>query len=508
MVESLLFIWGFLTDIMTKNFYEATNFELLVLFLGSAVTIELLYLCLCFFINNKDKAAIVLFFMVFPFGLFNLFLNYHGFLFKFLHTYGGFLGRYRIIVPVWFIMFYMLSFYINRYLDIKKARSVLLIFSGMFFLNNVFFLMVRFYKNYHLTTSQSYKILQGSKEFKTPNIYYIILDAYARADVLKERFGYDNSEFINFLQSKGFFVLSQSCSNYHHTLPSLSSTLIMDYLDHGALRYGYPLQSYNFFQHSPVMTFLRQHEYTTININSIWSITSNNRDFTYKENILRVGSFTVDVIRSTPLSPFLEYFSWFSKGDRIKGQLDTLKTIAQKYKSKKPFFVFCHIECPHLPVAFDQYGNVINNSHNGLMIDNQRKPYVQQVIALNSYIKEAVTAILEDSESSNVIILQSDHGDFSERAIVDDALQEDHNVLLSIKDRMSNLSALYVPEIDKEHISESMTNVNVFRTIFKHCFNANINLLPDKCFWMDGTEYTVDDINAIAFDNTTNKEKL
>ena len=31
-----------------------------------------------------------------------------------------------------------------------------------------------------------------------PDIYYIILDAYGRADVLEEMFGYDNTPFLQF----------------------------------------------------------------------------------------------------------------------------------------------------------------------------------------------------------------------------------------------------------------------------------------------------------------------
>jgi hypothetical protein len=39
-----------------------------------------------------------------------------------------------------------------------------------------------------------------------PDIYYIILDGYARADVLHEFYGYDNSSFIAALKDRGFEV--------------------------------------------------------------------------------------------------------------------------------------------------------------------------------------------------------------------------------------------------------------------------------------------------------------
>jgi len=39
-----------------------------------------------------------------------------------------------------------------------------------------------------------------------PDIYLIILDAYGRADFLEKAYHYNNSDFIMFLEEKGFFV--------------------------------------------------------------------------------------------------------------------------------------------------------------------------------------------------------------------------------------------------------------------------------------------------------------
>ena len=64
-----------------------------------------------------------------------------------------------------------------------------------------------------------------------PDIYYIILDAYGREDVLMEMFNYDNTSFLRFLESKGFYVAECSQSNYAQTMLSLTSSLNFDYLD-------------------------------------------------------------------------------------------------------------------------------------------------------------------------------------------------------------------------------------------------------------------------------------
>ena len=39
-----------------------------------------------------------------------------------------------------------------------------------------------------------------------PDIYYIVLDSYGGADVLKDSYSYDNSEFVNDLQELGFII--------------------------------------------------------------------------------------------------------------------------------------------------------------------------------------------------------------------------------------------------------------------------------------------------------------
>jgi hypothetical protein len=70
-----------------------------------------------------------------------------------------------------------------------------------------------------------------SSQEATPDIYYIILDGYGRADMLQALYGFDNSMFVNALEQRGFVVASESQSNYHRTLLSLSSSLNMQYLD-------------------------------------------------------------------------------------------------------------------------------------------------------------------------------------------------------------------------------------------------------------------------------------
>ncbi len=63
-----------------------------------------------------------------------------------------------------------------------------------------------------------------------PDVYFFLLDSYGRSDLLKSAYGFDNSEFINELEQRGFFVAECSQSNYVRTEISLGSSLNMQYL--------------------------------------------------------------------------------------------------------------------------------------------------------------------------------------------------------------------------------------------------------------------------------------
>lgn len=64
---------------------------------------------------------------------------------------------------------------------------------------------------------------------KLPDIYFFVLDAYSRADMLHTHLNYDNSAFIADLRSRRYNVLDRSRANYLYTLLSVSSTMAMDY---------------------------------------------------------------------------------------------------------------------------------------------------------------------------------------------------------------------------------------------------------------------------------------
>ncbi len=112
-----------------------------------------------------------------------------------------------------------------------------------------------------------------------PDIYYIILDAYARDDVLKNTYGYDNSPFLRYLTRKGFYVASNSRCNYPFTDWSLSSSLNFDYLDNLVRRAGIADRELTTepVWNSSVCRVLIDRGYRYAILNSGYSVTSGSR---------------------------------------------------------------------------------------------------------------------------------------------------------------------------------------------------------------------------------------
>jgi hypothetical protein len=65
---------------------------------------------------------------------------------------------------------------------------------------------------------------------RLPDVYVIIPDDYARADVLKQYFHYEDSGFIRQLKKRGFLVSEQGRSPYSFSELNMAAMLNMDYL--------------------------------------------------------------------------------------------------------------------------------------------------------------------------------------------------------------------------------------------------------------------------------------
>ncbi len=65
---------------------------------------------------------------------------------------------------------------------------------------------------------------------RLPDVYFIVPDDYARADVLRRYFHYDGSRFLSALRKRGFQVSTQVRSPYMDSESNIAAAVNMDYL--------------------------------------------------------------------------------------------------------------------------------------------------------------------------------------------------------------------------------------------------------------------------------------
>ena len=349
------------------------------------------------------------------------------------------------------------------------------------------------YNNFQVEDSNP--IVLGNDFKKTPDIYYIVVDEYSPLRTLEKFYDYDNSDFIKFLEEKGFYVTKNSHSNYAQTSTSLASTLNMKYLnylseiieneskDHGIL--------YQMLDNNLVMRNFKSAGYQIYNISSgAWNtgnlniadehLCSKNQNIDFRTlyqlkqtSILR----TFDVFIKEPTSQFMHQ----EHRNRIFCQFDEITEIKQR--TEEPVFVFMHILSPHDPFVFGPNGEEVDYKYTfgpttemaGLVSSEEIKAYRDQVIYLSKILQQTIDKLTENSDNPPIIILQSDTGPDISFA---DTTKEGHGV-----GRMSIFNAYYFPDEKYDLLYHDITPVNSFRVVFDSQFQTNNGLLNDKLFF-------------------------
>jgi len=295
----------------------------------------------------------------------------------------------------------------------------------------------------------------------SPDIYYIILDCYTREDTLKEVFNYDNSEFINYLTGKGFYVAAKSCSNYFGTRRSLPSSLNMDYLKPEDRSLPRRLEM---MRNNKVSRLLKSVGYHYIFVDG--NIALKNMDkyaevYSYEEAFgIKAGHFAHSLCDTTVLSPFARFFS--THGANVI--LHAFDALADIPNIEEPTFVYAHIVCPHSPALFDSAGPKKLSIFSG---EEEFLPqgYLGNLTFINKKVKTVVDEILSKSDAPPIIILQGDNGTGYEEGRCYDIL-----------------NAYYLPGKHNQLLYETISPVNSFRVVFNLYFDNDYDLLPDESY--------------------------
>lgn len=331
-------------------------------------------------------------------------------------------------------------------------------------------------------------------------------DSYTSETAFKRYFDYDNSQFINFLKSKGFYVAQESASNYPKTFLSITSTLNMEYLDYLSKFKNSSDQTLiiPLVDNNNAARFLKSLGYKYYHLGSWYrptqkSLLADDNYTIQKRNNLGIDGFSFLIINSSLISPLFEVIlpdkiigeSSQDKRSIILYQFETLPDVA---KLPGPKFVFVHIIAPHAPYVFGK--NCIFTTPKQIEAQTVEAKYTNQVDCISIKLQQAIDSILQSSANSPIILLQSDEGArfVAEQLTPADNWKEADDLLIQMK--FPILAAYYLPGKSTSDLYPAISPVNSLRLIFNLYFGTNLPLLPDKSFIFPDTKdlYNFQDI--------------
>jgi hypothetical protein len=325
--------------------------------------------------------------------------------------------------------------------------------------------------------------VQGTGVGNAPDLYMIILDGYARADVLRTHYGFDNSAFLNDLTIRGFQVSEKSTANYNWTFLSLASTLNMQYLqsllgDRVSPDAKSRAPVYDAVRNNAVARFLRQRGYRVVHFQSTWGATLHN-PYADQQVPCHPSPFIDEFYRVLTEASWLKALSSKASADLASCYESNLRNLGAMGRQPGPKFVFVHFLPPHHPYLFDREGRVLRNANLSNQFDfqarlwEQKSGYIDQLIYMNRRITQAVDDILAASPHPPIIIIESDHG-----PNLTQGLDEQERIRV----RLSNLRAVYLPGAPPELIPSDASLVNQFRFILNFYFGQNMDILPNTYY--------------------------
>lgn len=412
------------------------------------------------------------------------------------------IARHRYFLPAWLLFFGLGTWIILRKIRdfeaITTAAAIFAVVAVILPAAQLGWFSVR--QNFGGAPSEDASSFLGTltppARGNMPDVYYIILDGYARDDSLQQVFEFDNSEFVDGLRDLGFYVAKCGRSNYAKTRISLTSTLNMEYLETlGVTDNRTTGQTAQLIRHNLVRRAFEALGYTSVafETNFYWTEwedadlflsrrTPGVESAAQRFEAVILNDFEVLFLKTTLVRAYFDLsktlFDRLFPGSVLTTTAVTLEdqpriahyertmfaldALPELTEIDEPLFVFAHIVSPHWPYVFDHNGGFVPQEPN-----DSKPAYIEQVRYLNDRLLRLLPLILARSDPAPIIVIQGDHGA--------PGTQWD-------PDRMKILNAYYLPADGGALLYPSITPVNTFRLIFDTYFGGELGLLEDVSY--------------------------
>ncbi len=324
-----------------------------------------------------------------------------------------------------------------------------------------------------------------------PNVYFFLLDTYARRDSLVELGGFDNRPFLAAMAERGFFVSPNSYANYPKTFLSLGSTFAMEYLAAPGEGTVAPKTSYHVLLSGNNGTVRRfkdnGYRFVTAARSTTYCIgyedicVRGDRDF----GLITIGELEINLLQMTPLLAILKRYP----PDLVKFEdifPETVKAsilrdiYGPKASTSRPTFYFYHNVAAHgsqYELGCDTF-SLYDRPREAFHKMEAIPAYLKTIECLNDKILDLTDTIVERDPDA-VIIVQSDHGvaleaweEFEEWSERDFEL------------RFGVLNLMRLPGDCPDSIYPTISPVNTFRLVFACLADEPATFLPDESYWV------------------------
>ena len=485
------------------------NFEDLILpiVLVSVFSVVLYYI-LKIILKNPFKAALIITIIL-------IILFSYGHVYYLLNdaSMDGFdIGRNRYLIPAFGLVLGISIFFTVKSKRIfDNATSILNVISIVFIIvaiSNVAFVAAEitscdkctkmeelFYETKDFSDYFEPHKFSISENQELPDVYYLILDEYARSDALLEYHDFDNSKFEKFLEDKGFHVAGNNFTNYPMSVQAIPATMNMNYINFLADEIGTEVRNYQplnekdfgLYPNNMVIKNFKEMGYKIITFNTfalhLYENPLADETFCYRDKFL-LDNRLVDVLARTSI--FGYYVERWAEDELRQATLCAFENLSNAEKVfNEPVFVWAHIMLPHPPWIFGPNGEKIIPGKPLLITDNPefrdsgwepKMQYIQQVQFANKKTIETVENILENN-SNSIIIIHGDHGTAWGTNWMEPSKDD-------VWQRLRNFDAIYFPDKDKRDLLlDNRTLVNTFRTVFNAYHGSDYELLENKMYW-------------------------
>lgn len=326
-----------------------------------------------------------------------------------------------------------------------------------------------------------------------PDALLLILDGYARADVLDEFYGLDNASFLDELDQLGFTVATEASPNYSFTYASISSILDLDYVyDEGPITPSHHERMRNALSgDAAIMRSFRQAGYEIAFVESAWqgsycgtAVDVCVRDGHVERMLWNLGQLTI-------LAPLLENVQPSPFSTVSQQHLESLaEIVAANRRDGVPRLTIAHVLIPHPPLLLDAdcerhlteaRRDEVTADPDPAAVEARIGYYADQTRCTNRLVTDQLRQIIE-SRDDTFVMITADHGAGSLRVGFTPLGQLTAD---EITERMGILSAYRLPDCP-DTVYPTITPINGARALTDCALGTSLGLLPDNHYWIAG----------------------